>query len=589
MSPLKRFFDYAKPERNKIIKATTFSILNKFFDILPEVLIGVAVDTVVNRQSSLIARLGISDLTHQLIVLGVLTFFIWGFESLFQYLYAIEWRNLAQLIQHRLRQDAYQHIQKLPMSYFEDKNTGSLLSILNDDINQLERFLDGGANSFIQIAVSTLFVGGIFFYLSFSVAIFALLPIPIILIGAYYFQDKLGPKYKLVREKAGLISARLNNSLSGMSVVKSYVAEEFELKNLAKDSGSYQEANQAAIKLSSAFIPVIRMAIVMGFIATIILGGHLTLAGKLAVGSYSVLVFLTQRLLWPFTGLAELTDLFERAFASANRVLDILSMPLPHSVEHEEGQIKFHKSNLTFENVNLIYPNGFCAIKDFNLEIPAGETIALVGATGAGKSSITKLLLRFYEPTSGSIKFGGQPISEISLENLRQSIGFVGQEVFLFHGSVRENIAYGTFNATIEQIHQAGKMAEAHEFILSLPQGYETMIGERGQKLSGGQRQRISIARAILKNPPVFIFDEATSAVDNETESAIQKSINHIAKNRTTILIAHRLSTIRHAHRILVIESGQIIQSGTHDELVKVPGNYQKLWKIQTGEGSGVD
>jgi ATP-binding cassette subfamily B protein len=584
MSPLKRLLSYAQQDRPKIIKASVYSILNKLFDILPEVLIGVAVDTVVNRQSSLIARLGISELMHQLIVLGVLTFFIWGFESLFQYLYAIEWRSLAQVLQHRLRQDAYAHVQQLPMSYFEDRNTGGLLSVLNDDINQLERFLDGGANSFIQITVSTIFVGAIFFYLAPWVAILALLPVPVILVGAYYFQEKLGPKYIAVREKAGLVAARLNNSLSGISVVKSYVAENYELKKLEADSYAYQQANQAAIKLSSAFIPLLRMAIVMGFIATIILGGHMAFTGQLAVGSYSVLVFLTQRLLWPFTALADLTDLYERAMASANRVLDLLALELPHSVKHEDGQLKAHASSLSFEHVSLIYPNGFVALSDLNLEIPAGQTIALVGATGSGKSSITKLLLRFYEPSSGVIKFGGQALAEISLKNLRQAIGLVSQDVFLFHGTVKENIAYGSFDATPEQIKKAAQMAEAHEFIMDLPNGYDTLIGERGQKLSGGQRQRISIARAILKNPAVFIFDEATSAVDNETESAIQKSINLIAKDRTTILIAHRLSTIRHAHRILVLDNGHIAHSGTHDALVKQPGIYQKLWNIQTGE-----
>lgn len=584
MSPLKRLLSYAQEDRSKIIKASTYSILNKLFDILPEVLIGVAVDTVVNRQSSLIARLGIPDLMHQLIALGVLTFFIWGFESLFQYLYAIEWRSLAQVLQHRLRQDAYGHVQQLPMSYFEDRNTGGLLSVLNDDINQLERFLDGGANSFIQIAVSTIFVGAIFFYLAPWVAVLALLPVPVILVGAYYFQDRLGPKYTAVREKAGLVAARLNNSLSGISVVKSYAAENYELQKLEADSYAYQQANQAAIRLSSAFIPLLRMAIVMGFIATIILGGHMAFTGELAVGSYSVLVFLTQRLLWPFTALADLTDLYERAMASANRVLDLLALPLPQSAEHQDGQLKAHASSLSFEHVSLVYPNGFVALQDLNLEIPAGQTIALVGATGAGKSSITKLLLRFYEPSSGVIKLGGQALSEISLKNLRRAIGLVSQDVFLFHGTVKENIAYGSFDSTPEQIKKAAQMAEAHDFIMDLPNGYDTLIGERGQKLSGGQRQRISIARAILKNPAIFIFDEATSAVDNETESAIQKSINLIAKDRTTILIAHRLSTIRHAHRILVLDNGQVAQSGTHDELVAHPGIYQKLWRIQTGE-----
>lgn len=584
MSSLNRLLCYANSERPKIAAATTYSILNKFFDIMPEVLIGVAVDTVIKRQNSLIARLGIQDLEHQLITLGILTLFIWGFESLFDYLNQVSWRNLAQSLQHQLRQDAFAHVEQLPMSYFEDKNTGSLISILNDDINQLERFLNQGADAIIQTVVGTLFVTGIFFYLAPQVAVFALLPIPIILLFAYRFQYRLGFSYSIVREKAALISAHLSNILSGMGVVKSYTAEEFELDRLRETSLDYQRANQSAIRLSSAYTPIVRMAIVAGFIATLVLGGHLTLTGQLAVGAYSVMVFLTQRLLWPFTRLAETSDLYQRAMASAQRVFDLLDVSViptrPQSITNSDSL----SGSISFENVSLSYPNGFVALQNISFEIPAGQTIALVGATGTGKSSIAKLLLRFYEPSSGLIKFGSQSLSDLPLKKLRQSIGLVSQDVFLFHGSIRENIAYGTFDASFKQVQQAAKMAEAHEFIMSLPSGYETLIGERGQKLSGGQRQRISIARAILKNPPLFLFDEATSAVDNETEQAIQKSINLIAQGRTTILIAHRLSTVRHAHQILVLDNGQISESGTHEQLLKTNGIYNKLWCIQTGD-----
>ncbi|MEI6807066.1 MAG: ABC transporter ATP-binding protein, partial [Myxococcaceae bacterium] len=286
MSPIKRLLTYADFERPKIIKSTIYSVLNKFFDILPEVLIGVAVDTVIKRQDSLIAQFGIKNLEHQLIALGILTAVIWGLESLFDYLNQVGWRYLAQSLQHRLRQDTFAHVEKLPMSYFEDKHSGSLLSVLNDDINQLERFLNQGADSIIQTIVGTLFVGAIFMFLAPQVAILALLPIPVIMFAAYYFQNKLGQEYTKVREKAGLISAHLNTTLSGMAVVKSYTAEDFELARLREDSRAYQEANQTAIRLSSAYIPIIRMAIVAGFIATLILGGHMVLVGTLAVGAY---------------------------------------------------------------------------------------------------------------------------------------------------------------------------------------------------------------------------------------------------------------------------------------------------------------
>ncbi len=584
MTPLLRLYRYAGSQRKQIVLATLYSALNKLFDVLPEVLIGVAVDTVVNRQQSFIGRLGIPNLMHQLIVLGVITFFIWGFESLFQYLYSVKWRTIAQVLQHEMRLDAYGHVQNLEMAYFEDKSSGGLLSILNDDVNQLERFLDSGVNSFVHLMTSTLLVGIIFFYLAPLVAVFALLPVPVILLSAYGFQGRLGPRYLKVRENAGLLAARLSNNFGGIATIKSYTAEKHEIEQLKGDSLAYQEANRAAIKMSSAFIPLVRMAIVMGFIATIILGGWMTVNNQLAVGSYSMLVFLTQRLLWPFTSLAEMTDLYQRAMASAKRVLDLLDTPIGIHQGGTDLDKHIVKGALSFDKVSFVYPNGAKIFSDLSIEIPAGQTTAFVGATGSGKSTLMKLVLRFYEPSAGMIRLGGQNMAKIKLRDIRQAIGFVSQDVFLFHGSVRENIVYGTFNASLDEIIHAAKTAEAHEFIMKLPQGYDTIVGERGQKLSGGQRQRLSIARAVLKNSPIFILDEATSSVDNETEEAIQRSINQISIGRTTIVIAHRLSTIRHAHQIVVLDNGRIIEKGTHDELCVQNGAYAKLWRIQTGE-----
>jgi ATP-binding cassette subfamily B protein len=470
---------------------------------------------------------------------------------------------------------------KLDVAYFEDKSTGNLLSIMNDDINQLERFLDGGANALIQVVASTLLIGAIFFYISPMVAIIALCPMPLILFGAFKFQHLLGPRYRDVRKMAGRISGRLSNNLLGMATIRSYAAENYESNRLTKDSLAYQEANRKAIRLSSAYIPVIRMAIVAGFIATLVLGGYYTLTGELQVASYSVLVFLTQRLLWPFTRLAEMTDLYERAMASANRVLDLLTTPI-HITDGHRHLPKIGGS-IDFVDVGFAYQNGTPIFSHFNLSISPGQTIAFVGATGAGKSTLIKLLMRFYSPTSGTITIDGVDIAELKLEDLRSAISFVSQDVFLFTGSIRENIAYGSEHASLASIMQAAKVAEADSFIASLPEGYDTQVGERGIKLSGGQKQRLSIARAVLKDSPIFILDEATSSVDNETEEAIQKSLAKIMRNRTTIVIAHRLSTIRHADQIVVLDQGCIAEVGTHEVLANSDGIYQRLWEIQTG------
>jgi ATP-binding cassette subfamily B protein len=425
----------------------------------------------------------------------------------------------------------------------------------------------------------------------------AALPMPFIIWGSIRFQRRLAPLYANVREMVSILNGQLSNSLSGIATIKSYTAETHELGRVQEQSDDYRIANEDAIKLSSAFVPFIRMLIVGGFAAIMIFGGKLVLEGSLNVGAYSVLVFITQRLLWPLTSLGDTLDMYQRSMASTERVLDLLdtdyiipSGEIPLPVETVVGDILLN--NLCFEYRSVIGHNGGSAqqenkqhpvIHNLSLHMPAGETIGIVGSTGAGKSTLVKLLLRFYDVQEGSITLDGHDLRDLQTPELRRAIGFVSQDVFLFHGTVRENIAYGTFEATDAEIEKAAKIAEAHDFIMQLPEGYKTIVGERGQKLSGGQRQRISIARAVLKDPPVLILDEATSSVDNETEALIQRSLEKIAVGRTTIIIAHRLSTVRNADRIFVLEHGQLRESGTHDELVESEGIYASLWNVQTG------
>ncbi len=582
-SPLIRLLSHNKTHRPRIILAAICSILNKLFDVMPEILIGMAIDVVVNKEKSFLAGFGVLEPLHQVLTLGGLTLFIWGFESLFEFFHLVLWRNLAQTIQHEMRIDAYEHVQNLDISYFEDKSTGNLVSILNDDVNQLERFLNGGANALIQVFTTVVAVGGVFFFISPTLAGVSFVPIPLIIFGAFFFQKRAQPLYKEVREKVGLLSARLANNISGIATIKSFTAEDRELKRFAQESLSYLQSNRKAINVSSAFIPVIRMAILMGFLGTFLLGGWMVIEGKLAVGSYGVLVFLTQRLLWPLTELAETVDLYERAMASTRRILDLIKTPLKikstglRTREKPQGAV-------TFEDVSFSYPKRPNILKDINLTIKKGDTVAFVGQTGSGKSTLIKLLLRFYKHEKGKILLDQFAIQDYSLQNLRESIGLVSQDVFLFHGSVRDNIAFGNPAASQEEIINAAKTAEADQFITELPEGYETLVGERGQKLSGGQKQRISIARAILKDPPIMILDEATSAVDNETEAAIQRSLRKIEIGRTTIIIAHRLSTIVHADQIYVLDKGKIVDHGTSEELLKRDGIYAKLWHVQIGE-----
>lgn len=579
-----RLLRYARGYRRQIVAATTCSIVNKLFDIAPEILIGIALDVVVNQEDSFVASLGITESLNQILVLGVLTFFIWAGESLFEYLYQILWRNLAQRLQSDLRQDAYEHVQKLDMGFFESRSSGQLVATMNDDVNQLERFLDGGANAMIQVLVTVIAVGAVFFVLSPLIAVLAFMPIPLIIWGAFYFQRKAGPLYADVREKVGDLSSRLSNNLGGIATIKSFTAEQREAERLKASSRAYVDANRRAIRISSAFIPIIRMAILSGFLATFTVGGMLALKGDLNVGAYGVLVFLTQRLLWPLTGMAEVINLFERAMASTRRILDLLSEPLHIKDQSTKALQQPVSGAVTFSDVSFHYPASNAGIDQISLTVPAGNTLALVGATGSGKSTLIKLLLRFYEIESGDIRIDGQSIRAVSLQSLRESIGLVSQDVYLFEGSIRENLVYGRPDATDAEIIEAARTAEAWAFIEALPEGLNTPVGERGVRLSGGQRQRLSLARALLKDSPILVLDEATSAVDNETEAAIQRSLRRIGHNRTVIMIAHRLSTIVDADSIAVIAKGKVVEVGSHKELLEQGGAYAAQWRVQTGQ-----
>ena len=582
-APLKRLWNYARNRRSLIVRASAWSVLNKAMDIAPPFLIGMAIDVVVRQEGSFLADLGITDPRAQLVFLALVSFVVWALESLFEYLLGVDWRNLAQMIQDELRVDTYTHMQHLELGYFEERSSGDLMAVLNDDVNQLERFLDIGANEVIQMLTTVVLIGAAFFIIAPSVAWLAFLPVPFILWGSFRFQRRIEPLYTVVRDEAAGINALLANNLGGIATIKAFTAESREVARVADASDRYRTANREAIRLSSAFSPLIRIAILVGFTATLVWGGFLVLDGSLNVGLYSVMVFLTQRLLWPLTSLGQTFDLYQRAMASTKRIFTVLDT----EPRLRDGVAPFvaggARGDIEFDGIRFGYVPGYPVLQDVSLKIPAGQTTAFVGSTGSGKTTVIKLMLRFYDPDSGTVRFDGVDLRSMRREELRRSIALVSQDVFLFYGTVRENISYGRPDAAFPDVELAARTAEAHEFILELPQGYDTIVGERGQKLSGGQRQRLSIARALLTNSPVLILDEATSAVDNETEAAIQRSLARVADDRTMVVIAHRLSTIRHADRIHVLEDGRIVESGTHDDLVDHDGVYRTLWRVQTG------
>jgi ATP-binding cassette, subfamily B, bacterial len=582
-APLARLWQHARRHHGRTVLASVVTVLNTLFDLAPPFLIGMAVDIVVVREDSMIGRLfGVTDLRDQLLVLGAITIAVWVLESATDYAADLLWRNLAQTIEHELRIDAYRHVQALDLAAFEDRSTGGLMAVLNDDINQLERFLDKGADQIIHIATAMAVIGGAYLIFAPGIGVLAVLPIPLIVWGSIRFQRLLEPRYAEVRERVSLLNGSLGNALGGIATIKAFTAEDRELERIRGESEAYRQANKRAIVLSSAFVPLIRMPILAGFTAVLVFGGMRTLDGAIEVGIYSVMVFMVQRLLWPLTRLGDVLDQYQRAMASTRRVLGLLDVP--HTIVDGPRRLPELRGEVRFDGVRFAYAAGGDVLHGLDLHLPAGDTHAIVGATGAGKSTVVKLLLRLYDVTGGQVTIDGTDVRALAIADLRRAIGLVSQDVFLFHGSVRENLVYGRPDATDEEVIRAAILAEAHGFITALPDGYDTTVGERGQKLSGGQRQRLSIARAILSDPAILVLDEATSAVDNETEAAIQRSVARVSHSRTTLVIAHRLSTVRHVDRIHVLDRGRVVEAGTHDELLAADGRYAALWQVQTGE-----
>ena len=579
---LKDLYKYAQENEAKVKRGIIYSVLNKLFDLAPPVLIGIAIDIVVEGSESFIGNFGFEDRRQQLIILAFITFVIWGFESIFDYVAAVTWRNIAQDLQHSMRTETFNKTLDLDLSFFENKSSGRLMAILNDDVNQMENFLNEAANRLIQTATTVIVIGATFLYISPLVAIFAFIPIPVIVFGSYKFVQRIGERYSKIRNNVESLNAHLSNSITGILTVKSFNREKKEYTRIDSASDEVKTANYDAIKLSAAFIPIIRVAILFGFTATLLIGGFLALDGQIKVGMYSVMLFITQRLLWPLTELGMIFDSFQKAMASFRRIMNLRDTN--PTINDGETELLELKNKISFENLNFEYVKDFPVLKNINIEIEKGKTTAIVGSTGSGKSTLIKLILRFYEKNSGKILFDEHEIESLSLESIRNKIGLVSQDVFLFEGSVFENIAYGNIEANSEEVWNAARLSESDSFINDLPNKEDTIVGERGQKLSGGQRQRISIARAILKNPEILILDEATSAVDNETEAAIQESLETLKEGRTVIAIAHRLSTIRNADLIYVLEDGEIVENGTHDQLLGNNNVYTKLWDVQTGK-----
>ena len=500
------------------------------------------------------------------------------------------WNAFAQRVQHALRIDTYDAMQSLEMGFFDDRQTGQLLSVLSNDVNQLESFLSDGINSALRIGVMVLGIGVIMASLNPQLALVALLPIPVLAVVTYFFVTTIRPKYATMRESVGELNARLENNLGGMAVIKTENAETYESDRVTESSQGYFDANWDAITTRIRFFPGLRIISGLGFALTFAVGTFWVLtgpppgfSGTLAPGEFVTFIIYTQQFIWPIAQFGQIINMYQRAEASSERVYGLMTETQRLEATADAPTLEVDEGRVDFDDVSFSYDNEL-VLEDIDLSTAGGETIGLVGPTGAGKSTLLKLLIRMHDPDDGTVRIDGQEISTVDIQSLRQQIGYVSQDPFLFYGTVRDNIAYGTFDTTDEEVIEAAKAAQAHEFIRNLPDGYETTVGERGVKLSGGQRQRVALARTILKDPVVLLLDEATSHVDTETEALIQRSLAEFTAEKTTFAIAHRLSTIKDADEIVVLEDGRIAERGTHDELLANEALYANFWRVQAGD-----
>ncbi|MEU9117944.1 ATP-binding cassette domain-containing protein [Streptomyces sp. NPDC048483] len=582
---LRSLLDIVGPHQGKLSLASALSVLCQISEMALGLFLGWIALVLIKGECAPLLRLGVAGASAQLWFLAGAAAVACAAVATLSYASHVKWHKLGQAVQHEWRNETYAHVQKLELRHLDGERTTRIAGVLTEEIGQLGSFFATSANDVVQLVTSFLVLVPAFLLLAPEIAWIAFLPMPIVAWLSFRYHDRVAGDYAVSREDRAKLHSQLVNSLEASATVKSFCTEDYEAERIDRLGGVCRESSDRTDRSTARHTETIRACTTASMTGTLLLGGRAVLNGTLPFEVFSPLIGLPQQVLLRLTRLGGIVDQYQRTLAAYDRVQHLRG--LPAEPDGCDGRVKARdvRGGITLERVTFAYPGRPPVLENMSLHIAPQQVTGIVGATGAGKTTIAKLLMRFQDAGSGRVLLDGQDIGNLSRRDLRNAVGFVAQDPFLFDGTIAENIRYGSFAATDDSVARAARMAEASGFIEALPERYDTVIGERGATLSGGQKQRIALARAILKNSPIVVLDEATSAVDNETEAAIQRTLRGFAANRTLVMIAHRLSTIRHADWIYVMDKGGVVaEQGTHADLLARDGLYASLWHLQAGE-----
>ena len=570
MNIFKRLLVLLKPYSRILVLVGILLLFSIVLELLPPLMQRIIIDEIIGNK----------DLSRLSLILGLLTG-VYFFQQIIEIGDNYFRHKLGGKFILDLRVKLYDYLQKLSLSFFEQTSTGELMSRVTNDVNALEHFVTHGS-TFLLIDLLRL-IGAVvlLLWLNWKLALLVCIPIPILAVSLRLFNQKIRPVYRNMRARLGDINAKLQDNLSGIQVIQAFVQESRELEEFSKESENYYDAVVRGIRYWATFFPSMNFLSLLGNVIVLGAGAVMVVRDQLTLGSLVAFISYLNFLYNPVRRLIDIDNIIQEALAAAERIFDLLDVK-PSIFDGEKAfNLPLVKGEIKFEQVHFRYETGEMVLKNVNFTIKPGELVALVGPSGAGKTSIASLICRFYDPLQGRITLDGYDLRDVRLKSLRQNIAVVLQDTFLFNSTIKENLRYGNSNASDEEIIEAARVANAHDFIMEFPDGYDTRIGERGVRLSGGQKQRLSLARAILINPQIIILDEATSSVDAEAEFLIQQALEKILKNRTALVIAHRLSTIKNADKIIALEDGKIVEVGDHGDLINRDGLYSQLYKRQ--------